>query len=167
MGTEHLGKCTEFCLFNQQCYALQTICGHWCHSKLTLHDDQPGWLGTASDVLWWKTAVLPSAGGRRLQRAWRKNIMWRKKQSTTDVPPGQHHSVPATSRQRGTQARAQMGFVCIQWNYFCIQRGFQLLWGRWKGLLAVLKCLVLPVFGSMRGARTKYATVQCKLPGKN
>lgn len=49
---------------------------------------------------------------------------------------------------------------------FCIQRGFQLLWGRWKALLATLKCLVLPAFGSMRGARTKYTTVQCKLSGK-
>lgn len=33
-------------------------------------------------------------------------------------------------------------------------------------LLAALKCLVLPAFGSMCGARTKYTTVQCKLSGK-
>lgn len=92
--------------------------------------------------------------------------MWRKKRSATDVPLGQRRSVPATSRQRGTQGRAQTGFVCIQWNCFCIQRGFQLLWGRWKALLAALKCLVLPAFGSMRGARTKYTTVRCKLSGK-
>lgn len=157
----------QFCLFNHWCCALQTICGHWCHTKPTLHDDQPGWLGTASDVLWWKAAVLPGAGGRWVQRAWRWNAMWRKKRSTTDVPPGQCCSCPATSQQRGTQARAQMGFVCIQWNCFCIQRGFQLLWGRWKALLVVLKCLVLPAFGSMRGAWTKYTTVQHKLSGKN
>lgn len=95
-----------------------------------------------------------------------KDMMWRKKWSTTDVLPGQRRSVPAVSRQRGTQAREQRGFVCIQWNCFCTQSGFQLLWGRRKALLATLKCLVLPAFGSMRGARTKYTTVQCKLSDK-
>lgn len=124
------------------------------------NNDWLGWLETDSDVLWWKAPVPPGAGGMG------KDMMWRKKWSTTDVLPGQRRSVPAASRQRGTQAREQRGFVCIQWNCFCTQSGFQLLWGRRKALLATLKCLVLPAFGSMRGARTKYTTVQCKLSDK-
>lgn len=60
----------------------------------------------------------------------------------------------------------KQGLCAFNEIVFCIQRGFQLLWGRWKALLATLKCLVLPAFGSTRGARTKYTTVQCKLSAK-
>lgn len=68
-----------------------------------------------------------------------KGVLWRKKQTTTDVPPGQHCSVPATSRQRGTRARVQTAFVCIQWNCFlhkedfsCCEADGRRFWPRWN-----------------------------------
>lgn len=159
MGTQHLTKCSQSCLLNW-CCALQTIRDRWHPHKPTRRGEWPSSLIRTSQPSLVVRGCCPPQPRREMGAGGMGNrITRRKKPGTTDVPPGQRHSVPAPSR-------VQTWFVCIQWNCFCVQRGFQLLWGRWKALLAALKCLVLPAFGSMHGARTKYTTVQCKLSGK-
>lgn len=155
MGTQHVSKGSQSCLFDW-CCALQTIRDRWHPHKPTCGEWWPSRLIRTSQR---GSAVWGCCRGGRWVQGFGERHHVKEKRGATDVPPGQRHSVPAASR-------AQTWFVCIQWNCFCIQRGFQLLWGRWKALLAALKCLVLPAFGSMHGARTKYTTVQCKSSGK-
>lgn len=129
-------------------------------------NDWPGWLETASDVSWPKAAVLPGAGGRRVRGAWGRTSREGRSEALQMSRRDNAAVFPLHPGKEEHKRERKWGLCAFNEIVFCIQRGFQLLWGRWKALLATLKCLVLPAFGSMRGARTKYTTVQCKLSGK-